>query len=178
MINKTKIRNKALTATLNKCYNKKNAQIKQTLHIQSKKLANMNYNTIVIGDLTVKKLMSTDGVNAKKKNVRKSFNKSNITMFLQFLKYKCQATGTDVIKIDEHNTTQLNCLTGKLFKDKVELQDRTVKLNENVFIDRDLNSAINILKRWEQQHIASVNRPLAISADVLAEISKQERCTI
>ena len=31
-------RNKKLKNTLNKCYHKKNEQIKQTLHIQSKKL--------------------------------------------------------------------------------------------------------------------------------------------
>lgn len=34
-----------------KLYSKKNSQIKQTLHIQSKKLVNMNYNTIIVGDL-------------------------------------------------------------------------------------------------------------------------------
>jgi hypothetical protein len=44
-------RNKKLKIALNKCYYKKNEQIKQALHIQSKKLANMNYNTIVVGDL-------------------------------------------------------------------------------------------------------------------------------
>ena len=60
-------RNQSLKKTLNKCYHKKNEQIKQTLHIQSKKLVNMNYNTIVIGDLTVKRLMSTEGVNENKK---------------------------------------------------------------------------------------------------------------
>ncbi len=52
-------RNIKLKKVLNKCYHKKNEQIKQTLHIQSKKLVNMNYNTIVVGDLSVKNLMST-----------------------------------------------------------------------------------------------------------------------
>jgi len=62
-------RNKRLKSTLNKCYHKKNEQIKQTLHIQSKKLANMNYNTIVIGNLTVKKLMSKEGINKNQKEI-------------------------------------------------------------------------------------------------------------
>lgn len=144
-------------------YNRKNTQIKQALHIQSKKLVNMNYKTIVIGDLTVKSLMSTEGINKNKKGIRKSFGESNINMFLQFLKYKAQSKLMDVIKIDEKYTTQLNSLTGKMFKEKVELKDRTVKLNDNVEIDRDLNSAINIMKRYYDNHLASMTEPLDYS---------------
>ena len=153
-------RNHQLRKTLNKCYHKKNEQIKQTLHIQSKKLANMNYNTIVIGDLTVKRLMSTEGVNENKKNIRKSFSQSNINMFLQFLGYKCQAKNINLTKIDEKWTTQLNCLTGTQFKKKIELKDRKVQLSDTIIIDRDLNSAINIMNRWFRNHIASMNEPL------------------
>ncbi len=91
-----------------KLYSKKNSQIKQTLHIQSKKLVNMNYKTIVVGELTIKTLMSTDGVNKSKKGIRKSFSESNIDMFLQFLSYKLQYTQCDLIKINERHTTQLN----------------------------------------------------------------------
>lgn len=156
-------RNIFLKKVLNKCYHKKNEQIKQTLHIQSKKLSNMNYNTIVVGDLTVKKLMSTEGVNKNKKGIRKSFSQSNINMFLQFLEYKCQAKNINLTKIDEKWTTQINCLTGKLFKDKINLGDRQVQLSDTIIIDRDLNSAINILKRWFNSQIASMNEPLDLS---------------
>ena len=148
-------------------YNRENAQIKQTLHIQSKKLVNMNYKTIVVGDLTVKSLMSTEGVNENKKNIRKSFGESNINMFLGFLKYKLQQTQCDLIKINERHTTQLNSLTGKMFKEKVELKDRTVKLNDNVEIDRDLNSAINIMKRYYDNHLASMTEPLDYSSVIM-----------
>ena len=156
-------RNKQLKKVLNKCYHKKNEQIKQTLHIQSKKLVNMNYNTIVVGDLTVKKLMSTEGINENKKGIRKSFHNSNINMFLQFLSYKCQAKNINLTKIDEKWTTQINCLTGKLFKDKINLGDRKVQLSDTIIIDRDLNSAINILDRWFGNHFASMNEPLDLS---------------
>jgi putative transposase len=156
-------RNLQLKKVLNKCYHKKNEQIKQTLHIQSKKLANMNYNTIIVGDLNVKKLMNTEGVNENKKGIRKSFHNSNINMFLQFLKYKCQSRNTNLTKIDEKWTTQLNCLTGKLFKHKIELKDRKVQLSDTIIIDRDLNSAINILHRWFENHFASMNEPLDLS---------------
>jgi putative transposase len=155
-------RNLQLKKILNKCYHKKNEQIKQTLHIQSKYLVNMNYNTIVVGDLSVKNLMNSEGVNKNKKGIRKSFHKSNINMFLQFLGYKCQLKNTNLTKINENWTTQLNCLTGKVFKDKIELKDRQVQLSDTITIDRDLNSAINILKRWFDSHIASMNEPLNI----------------
>lgn len=154
--------NKKLKKVLNKCYHKKNEQIKQTLHIQSKQLVNMNYNTIVVGDLNVKNLMSIEGVNKNKKGIRKSFHHSNINMFLQFLGYKCQLKNINLTKINENWTTQLNCLTGKVFKEKIELKDREVQLSDTITIDRDLNSAINIMKRWFESHIASMNEPLNI----------------
>jgi len=162
--NKGSKRNKRLKRVLNKCYHKKNQQIKQTLHVQSKKLANMNYNTIVVGDLTVKNLMSKDGSNKNKKGIRKSFHKSNITMFLQLLAYKCQSNNINLTKIDEKWTTQLNCLTGKIFKERIELNDREVQLSDTIIIDRDINSAINIMKRWFGNHIASMNEPLDFSS--------------
>jgi len=149
---------KKLRKTANILYKKKNSQIKQTLHIQSKKLVNMNYKTIVVGDLSVKKLMEQKESKYTKKS--RSFGESNINMFLQFLQYKSQVKQSDLIKIDERNTTQLNCLTGKLFKNRVELNDREVKLNDNVVIDRDLNSAINIMKRYYSNHLASMTEPL------------------
>jgi IS605 OrfB family transposase len=145
-------------------YNKKNSQVKQTLHIQSKMLANMNYQTIVLGDLSVKELMSKY---KSYKGIRKSFQQSAIDTFRQFLTYKCQGK-TNVVEIDERHTTQLNCLTGKKFDKKVELKDRTVQLSDSIIIDRDLNSAINILKRWESYHLAALIPPLDIS-NVLEE---------
>jgi putative transposase len=160
---KGSIRNLKLKKDFNKLYHKKNEQIKQTLHIQSKKLANMNYNTIIVGDLSVKKLMEKEGTNKNKKGLRKSFHQSNINMFLQFLSYKCQNKNINLTKIDEKWTTQLNCLTGKLFDKKTELSDREVKLSNEITIDRDLNSAINIMKRWFENQFASMNEPLDIS---------------
>lgn len=153
-------------------YNRKNAQIKQALHVQSKKLANMNYKTIIVGDLTVKKLMSTEGVNGGyvKKNLRKSFAESNITMFLDLLTYKTLINRNELEKLDERWTTQTNCLTGKLFKEKVELGDREVFLTDKIKIDRDLNACINIYKRYEQNHLALMTEPLDIS-DVVAKFN-------
>ena len=145
-------------------YRRRDAQTKQALHIQSKKLANMNYKTIVVGDLTVKKLMGK-GSNKFAKTSR-SFAETSIATFMEFLTYKCQARNTEVETIGEQWTTQQNCLTGKLFKEKVELSDRTVRLNNSIEIDRDLNAAINILKRYEQNHLALLTAPLDVSSVV------------
>ena len=152
-------RRRRLQRIRRKLYSRKNSQVKQTLHIQSKRVANMNYHTVILGDLSVKELMSKEGVNANKKNVRKSFQQSAIDTFRSYLTYKC-AGNTEVIEIDERDTTQTNCLTGKRFPQKVELKDREVKLTETITIDRDLNSSVNLLRRWESYHLAALTPPL------------------
>jgi hypothetical protein len=54
-----------------------------------------------------------------------------------------------------------------MFKEKVELKDRIVKLSDNVEIDRDLNSAINIMKRYYDNHLASITEPLDYSSVIM-----------
>lgn len=153
-------RHRKLAKTIKKLYKRKNAQVAQALHAQSKTLASMNYKTIVVGDLSVKQLMSRE--KNKNKNTRRSFDESCISTFLKFLCYKCKSNNTEVETISERWTTQTNCLTGKLFENKVELLDRVVKLDESILIDRDLNAAINIMRRYEQNHLALLTAPLDI----------------
>jgi putative transposase len=152
---------KKLKKTINKLYNKKNKQVKYTLHVQSKQLLNMNYKTIVIGDLSVKKLMNND--ENKYKKISKSFAMSNLNMFIELLKQKSFKYKTDILKQNEQYTTQTNSLTGKQFKDKINLSDRTVKLSDNIEIDRDLNAAINILNKYFNNHLALMAEPLDLS---------------
>ena len=152
-----------LNKTKKRLYRRRNAQVRDTLHIQSRRLADMNYKVIVVGDLSVTKLMSKKGINSKKKNVRKGFQETAIGRFMEFLTYKCLARHNEVMILSERWTTQTNCLTGKLFKEKVRLSDREVWLNETVCIDRDLNAAINIMRRYEQCHIALMTTPLDVS---------------
>ena len=154
-------RHEKLKKVKKKLYRHKDAQVKQTLHIQSKKLVNMNYKTIVVGDLSVKKLMEK-GSN-KLTKISRSFSESAIATFMEFLTYKCQNSNTGLETINEKWTTQQNCLTGKLFKNKIELSDRVVQLSDSIVIDRDLNAAINILKRYEQNHLALLTVPLDVS---------------
>ena len=157
-------RYRKLKNTLRRLYVRKNAQVKQTLHIQSKKLSNMNYKTIVVGDLQVKKLMEKE--DNKKDKMSRSFGRTAVSRFMEYLTYKCRARHTEVETIGEQWTTQLNCLTGKLFKERVEIKDRVVQLSDSIMLDRDLNAAVNILKRYEQNHIALLTAPLDISSVV------------
>ena len=152
-----------LNKTKKRLYRRRNAQVRNTLHVQSRRIADMNYKMVVVGDLSVKKLMSKDGSNGKRKNVRKSFQETCISRFMEYLTYKCLARRNEVMKLSERWTTQTNCLTGKLFKEKVELDDRRVWLTDTICIDRDLNAAINILKRYEQCHLALMATPLDVS---------------
>lgn len=155
-------RYKYLSKRINTLYNRKNSQKKNYLHIQVNKILNMNHHTIVLGDLQVKKLMELEKNKVKKTS--RSFGRSNISMFVDFLTYKAEIKGINVLKINETNTTQLNCLTNKLFDKKVELSDREVKLREDIIIDRDLNSAINIYNRFYNTHLASLTMPLDLSS--------------
>ncbi len=160
--NKYSKRYNRLNKIKRRLYKKKNSQKKQYLHIQVNNLMNMNYNTIIVGDLQVKKLMELD--KNKKCKISKSFGQSNISMFINILTYKGNEKNINVIKVNETNTTQLNCLTNKLFKNKIELSDRTVKLSDNIEIDRDLNSAINIYNRYYSHHLAALTPPLDLSS--------------
>lgn len=168
-------KHKKLKKVKKKLYERKNSQIKQTLHIQSKRLVNMNYKTIVVGDLKVKKLMEK-GSN-KLTKISRSFGESAIATFMEYLSYKCQAKNTEVISIGEQWTTQQNCLTGKLFKEKIGLSERTVQLSDSIVIDRDLNAAINILKRYEQNHLALLTAPLDVSSVVNKHNLLTNRCS-
>lgn len=156
-IKKSKKHNK-LKNVLKKCYHKRNRQIKQTLHTQSKQLLSMNYHTIVFGDLLIKRLMKNK--NNKANKISRSFHNSNINLFLLFMKYKSYSYKTNIVKINEQYTTQINSLTSKLFKEKIKMGDRIVKLKENIEIDRDLNSAINIMDRYFNNHLAAMTQPL------------------
>jgi IS605 OrfB family transposase len=66
----------------------------------------MNYHTIVIGKLTVKKLMEKK--DNKFSKISKSFHQSNIGMFLTLLEQKSYKYKTNITEINEHHTTQTN----------------------------------------------------------------------
>jgi putative transposase len=141
-----------------KLFKKWSNQNKYYLHnLSNKILNNTKANTIIIGDLNLKNM------GKKKKGVGKKWiNKTNKTinrrvlsgamgMFVQFLTYKAKKIGKKIIKIDEKHTTQMCCRCGyiKKGKNKMSLKDRMYICDKcGNHINRDKNSAVNIMKRF------------------------------
>ena len=113
-------------------------------------ITNTKANTIIVGKLNVKKMaQKKKGTgNAKKNKIQKTLNHSVqntgfMSRFTQFLTYKAKKVGKRVIKIDESKTTQVCCNCGK--GKKRALYERTIICDCGNHIDRDFNSAINIM---------------------------------
>ena len=132
-------------------------QMKNFQHIVSKKiLENTKAQTIIIGDLPVKHMAKRKkGTgNSRKNKALKTLhhsvqNTGSLGRFTEFLTYKARKLGKRVIRIDESFTTKTCCKCGKLtFR---SLWERTIKCDCGNQIDRDLNSAINIMVAFLSQ---------------------------
>jgi putative transposase len=107
-------------------------------------------NTIIIGNLDVKDMAKkkSDTGSPRQNKANKTLNHSlqntgSIGRFASFLEYKASFAGKRVVKIDEYLTTQVCCRCGRIVKRK--LSERIIECNCGNRIDRDLNSAINIM---------------------------------
>ena len=70
-----------------------------------------------------------------------------MSRFKSFIQYKAELNNIKFIPVNESYTSQLNCITDKIeFKSK--LDNRIVEILPSVFIDRDINSAVNIAKQY------------------------------
>jgi putative transposase len=156
-----------------KCQKKAHNQIKDDQHKWSNKMVkNTKSNTIIVGELNVKD-MSRSGIkievekkneiqkvnreainitkDTKKETIRiksKKLNRSTqnqgyLSRFVGFLTYKAEKIGKRVIKISEVNTSKRCYACGKLHD--MPLWNRTMKCDCGNVIDRDRNSAINIM---------------------------------
>jgi putative transposase len=141
-------RHKKLKLTYSKLASKKSNKERDFQHKVSKQVINIckqnKINTLVIGDIKTKKLKDSKVAN---RHLNKSTqNTGTLSRFKTFLTYKAKESGIKVSLQDEAYTSQDNCLTGERNLSS-DLSVREVKILENLVIDRDLNSAINIAKR-------------------------------
>ncbi|MGV9204553.1 MAG: RNA-guided endonuclease InsQ/TnpB family protein [Promethearchaeia archaeon] len=140
-----------------KCAN----QLKDFQHKISKQIVeNTKANTLIVGDLNVKQM-------ARKKKSTKSpqQNKANKTLnhslqntgslgrFVQFLTYKAQKMSKRVIRIDESYTTQTCAKCGE--RVKRALSERDIICDCGHKMERDLNSAINIMVKFLKSDVLS-----------------------
>ena len=148
--------NKTLKKKQKKITNKRN----DYLHKASKHIINYclkeNIDNIIIGDIETKKLVTKKEefkeLNYKQKKVAHSRNKSTqneglLSRFKSFINYKALNKGINVLMVNEAYTSQTNCLTG-IRNLNSDLSIRRVSLGHDFIVDRDLNSAVNIAKKY------------------------------
>ena len=129
-------------------------QMRDYQHKISKKIiSNTKANTNIIGDLGVKKMAKKKkGTGSSLKNkMNRTLNHSihntgSLGRFAEFLTYKAKLVGKRVIRTDESYTSQDCCLCEKRVKRK--LSERTINCDCGNRMDRDSNSAVNIMVRF------------------------------
>lgn len=146
---KYSIRWKRYHKTLCKMKSKSANQAKDWQHKTSKKIIeNTRANTIIVGELEVKKLSSE---NKYAHGLNKSLqNTGTVGRLVGFLTYKAQKAGKRVIEINEAGTSKTCCCCGK--QHNMPLHKRVMKCDCGNEIDRDKNSAINIMCRYLSQN--------------------------
>jgi len=109
------------------------------------------YDVIAFENLRITNMM-------KNKHLSKSILDSGWGIFTQFLTYKAESAGREVLFVDPAYTSKTCSNCGTLFEN-LTLSDRWVTCDCGLSLDRDHNAAINILKRsgWD----ASVARNVA-----------------
>ncbi len=123
-------------------------------HRQAKNIVeNTKANTIIVGDLTVKKMAQNKKIGSKKHQPglnRATQNTGHLTRFIELLTYKAAKVGKRVIIIDERDTSKTCSQCGK--KQAMPLYQRIYLCECGNQIDRDHNAAVNIMVRFLSRH--------------------------
>ncbi len=130
-----------------------------------------NYGLIAIEDLQVKNMI-------RNRCLSKSISDAAWSKFDQMLEYKAESAGVRVVKVEPNNTTQICSNCGINVQKK--LGDRIHECQCGLIIDRDYNSAKNILNKAllsERQESTPVEiEPLILSEQVRSK--KQEALSV
>jgi putative transposase len=103
--------------------------------------------TVVIGDLSQRQMVMKAHAERNKHLNRAVFNDWGLYGFVQMLVYKCLLYGKELVFLDESNTSKACSGCGHL--QAMPLYKRTYTCTEcGLVLDRDENSAINILARY------------------------------
>lgn len=143
---------KRLHAIYKKCERKKANAMIDLEHKKSKKLiADTKANTLILGKPDVKSMAKPDKKGRQKHGLNRSTqNTGYMSRFARFLTYKAELAGKRVIEIDESYTTKTCYVCGKLHD--MPIWKRTMDCDCGNHIDRDRNSAINIMLRFLSQN--------------------------
>ena len=150
---KDSIKWKMLNDRLHKMKRKCANQLKDFQHKLSKEIVeNTKANTIIVGDLDVKDMSSKkQGQKKRDRSLHRAMqNTGCLSRFVQFLTYKAKIIGKKVIEINERYTSKTCYACGK--KHDMKLYKRNMKCDCGNNMDRDKNSAINIMIRFLSQN--------------------------
>lgn len=180
---KNSLRHKKLNKTYKRLKSKQANKVKDFQHKTSKiiidKCITSNIGQMIVGDIKVKKIISKDNY------ALSGISKSTLALsrFKTFLEYKAKNANIDFIKVNEAYSSQQNCLTGEIMFSS-ELNNRLVEISKGTFIDRDLNSAVNIAKKVRAKWLSSylcpevlgLNRMFVDSESNLQMIKNDYKC--
>lgn len=140
--NSLKCKNKIKEKILIRC-NKKIKNYIDDLHWKSIKYLTDNYETILIGDLSAKKICNNkfSNINAITKRIAYALS---FYKFRERLKYKCELNNNTNIVVNEKYTSKMCSCCGN-YKENVNSNKIYNCLNCKSLIDRDINGSRNIL---------------------------------
>ena len=105
--------------------------------------------TVVVGDLSQRLMVTNEHKERNKHLNRAVFNDWGLYSFVQMLAYKCVLYGKELVLLDERDTSKMCSGCGR--KQAMPLYKRTYRCPNpdcRFVMDRDENSAVNILKRY------------------------------
>jgi len=102
---------------------------------------------VVIGDLSQWQIVTKEHKERNKHLNRAVFNDWGLYTFVQMLTYKCALYGKELVIVDERDTSKTCSGCGHM--QAMPLWKRTYRCKEcGLIMDRDENSAVNILMRF------------------------------
>ncbi len=135
---KSKRRQKA-KQELQKEWSKVTNESNDFMHKLSDKLVNAGYTSFAVESLNIQNM-------EKNHRLARPIQNASWNRFINMLSYKAESAGMKVIKVDARNTTKECSNCGNIMD--MPLSHRTYICNKcGMHMDRDINAAINILKR-------------------------------
>ncbi len=127
---------------------RKRAKQRDCLHKASHLIARrLVESTVVIGDLSQRQMVTKAHNERRRALHRAVFNDWDLYRFVQMLEYKCRHAGKALHRMDERYSTKDCSVCGN--RQEMPLWKRTCRCwNCGLVMDRDLNSAVNIRKRY------------------------------
>jgi putative transposase len=144
---------RGLNLNLKRCKQKCANQLQDFQHRLSRRMIdNTRSNTLLIGALKVKQMAQSRKVpmNMRSGLNRATQNTGTLARFARFLTYKAQLVGKRVIKIGEEGTTRTCYACGRVHE--MQIWDRVMRCECGNVLDRDRNSAVNLMLRFLSQN--------------------------